>query len=192
MTVHVITATPASAYCTSGMHPWSSPTVPKPAAAPAGFPKHMRKPVANAVAQWNRDGSELRYTRTDFRDNWEFYPVRLSRSPKSDYFPGNAPGVAYPSSTNEDGQARGYYVWFNTNWTFSNKPMDIRNGKVDTQTIAVHEMGHVTGLAHPWPEHCPDGTVYSKAEQTSVMTTILTGYRRTLNNDDVAGVTSLY
>ncbi|MFY1653920.1 matrixin family metalloprotease [Solwaraspora sp. WMMB762] len=184
----VIAAGPASAYCRTGMTKWNNTTYSKTLGVDPSFPTAMRTGLSNGLTQWNRSGSTLRYTTPDYTSGWMIYAFRGSHS----YSPlmGNAPGYAQTmvsGSTHSGGN-----LILSNRFSWVNGSQNISGGVADVQTVAVHEVGHFTGLAHPWIGHCTDGTSYTPAEQASVMTTINTGTRRTLNSDDVAGVTAIY
>lgn len=84
-------------------------------------------------------------------------------------------------------------MYLNPSFTWVNASQDISGMKADVQTVAVHEIGHFVGLAHPHiPAHCTDGGSYTEAEKGSVMVGISTGTRRALNSDDLAAVAALY
>lgn len=104
---------------------------------------------------------------------------------------GTAPGYAQRSfisgTTHDQGD-----LWLSDRYEWINGNQNVTGGVADTATVVVHEMGHFTGLAHPNPGPCTDGTDYTAAEQFAVMTTVNTGTRRFLTTDDIAGVRSLY
>ena len=58
---------------------------------------------------------------------------------------------------------------------------------VDLQTVVLHELGHAHGLAHPQDFR----SVISQAEYASVMTPTWT-IKRSLTNDDILGLESIY
>lgn len=184
----VIATGPASAYCRTGMTTWNDTTYAKTLGVDPGFPSKMRTGLSNGLTQWNRSGSTLRYSTPDYTSGWMIYAFRGSHS----YSPlmGSAPGYAQTmvsGSTHSGGN-----LILSNRFSWINGVQNISQGLADVQTIAVHEVGHFTGLAHPWIGHCTDGTPYTAAEQGSVMTTINVGVRRALNSDDIAGVTDLY
>ncbi|MGW1886203.1 matrixin family metalloprotease [Streptomyces sp. NPDC001970] len=180
-------ASPASAYCTSGMVKWQSSGT-KSLAANTNFPSVLRTGLKNGLTQWNRSGSGLRYAAPTYTSGWQIYTFRASHSYSS--LMGTAPG--YAATQRVGSRHTGGTLYLSNRYIWVNGSQNISNGRADVQTVVVHEVGHFTGLAHPWRPHCTDGTAYTTAEKNSVMTAIDTGTRRSLNSDDVAGVTRLY
>ncbi|MBD0712239.1 hypothetical protein BU197_29010 [Streptomyces sp. CBMA291] len=182
-----VTATPASAYCRSGMVKWASSGT-KSLGANTTFPSNLRAGLNGGLTQWNRTGSALRYASPTYTSGWQIYAFRASYGYTS--LMGTAPGYA---ATQKSGSSHtGGTLYLSNKFTWVNGSQNINAAKADVQTVVVHEVGHFTGLAHPWAPHCTDGTAYTTAEKNSVMTAINTGTRRALNSDDVAGVTNLY
>ncbi|MBT2389346.1 MULTISPECIES: matrixin family metalloprotease [Streptomyces] len=182
-----ITASPASAYCTSGMVKWQSSGT-KSLAANTNFPSGLRNGLKGGLTQWNRTGSGLRYAAPTYTGGWQIYTFRASYSYSS--VMGAAPG--YAATQRVGSRHTGGTLYLSNRFRWVNASQDISAGKADVQTVVVHEVGHFTGLAHPWRPHCSDGTAYTAAEKASVMTAIGTGTRRNLNSDDIAGVKALY
>ncbi|MGW2562239.1 matrixin family metalloprotease [Streptomyces sp. NPDC001514] len=182
-----VTASPASAYCTSNMVKWQSSGT-KSLAGNTTFPSRLRNGLNGGLTQWNRNGSGLRYASPTYTSGWLIYTFRASHSYTS--LMGAAPG--YAATQKVGNRHTGGTLYLSNRFTWVNGSQHISRGKADVQTVVVHEVGHFTGLAHPWRPHCTDGTAYTAAEKASVMTAIDRGTRRKLNSDDVAGVKALY
>lgn len=183
-----VTASPAEAYCRTGMTKWNSTANAKTIGANTTFPSGLRSGLNGGLTQWNRSGSALRYNAPVYTSGWQIYAWRASYSYTS--LMGSAPG--YAAAQRSGSTHSGGTLYLSNRFTWVNGSQDINAGKADVQTVAVHEIGHFTGLAHPWSPHCTDGTAYTDAEKKSVMTAINTGTRRSLNSDDIAGVTAIY
>ncbi|WP_274556325.1 matrixin family metalloprotease [Streptomyces spiramyceticus] len=160
----------------------------KQLAAKANFPRNLRNGLKGGLTQWNRSGSGLRYAAPTYTSGWQVYAFRASHSYSQ--LMGVSPGVALTNVSR--GRHTGGALILSNRFTWVNGSQNINAKRADVQTVVVHEVGHFTGLAHPWPDHCSDHTPYTAAEKKSVMTTIITGTRRKLNSDDVAGVKALY
>ena len=186
------TADPALAYCRSGMTIWHNASTAKALGVNTTLPTVLRSGLAGGLSQWNRSGSVLRYNAPTYTSGWLIYAFRGQHGYSS--LMGSSPGIALTFATGGTpaGRHTGGDLILSNRFTWVSASQDIPNGRADVQTVAVHEVGHFTGLAHPWPAHCPDGSAYTAAEQASVMTTITTGTRRALNSDDIADVTTIY
>lgn len=182
----VATGSPAQAFCTTGKSRWGEDLTPLMGVDPS-FPTAMRNGLEQGILQWNRPNSALVYSPPDYNDAWRLFRFIGSFQDTSMFGP--APAYAF---TEDGGTHELASLYLSQDFTWINGNQDIVNGVADTQTIVVHEMGHVTGLNHPDPGPCTDGTAYTAAEQAAVMTTVRTGTRRVLNSDDIAGVQSLY
>jgi hypothetical protein len=183
-----VSASPAAAYCRSGMTKWNSTSSAKTIGVNTTFPSVLRNGLNGGLTQWNRSSSALRYNSPVYTAGWLIYAFRASYSYTS--LMGSAPGYA---STQVSGSTHnGGTLYLSNRFTWVNASQNIGQGKADVQTVVVHEVGHFTGLAHPWPGPCTDGSAYTSAEKGSVMTTINTGTRRALNSDDIAGVRAIY
>lgn len=79
-------------------------------------------------------------------------------------------------------------ILFNTAYTWVNGSQNIPSFVADTETVTVHEVGHLNGMNHP--SAC--GGTPTAAELASVMTSVSTGTRRNLGVDDIAYQTSEY
>ncbi|GAB7107237.1 hypothetical protein JCM4814A_55510 [Streptomyces phaeofaciens JCM 4814] len=181
------TASPAQAYCRTGMTKWNA-TGAKTIGANTTFPSGMRNGLNGGLKQWNRSGSALTYNSPVYTGGWQIYAFRASYSYTS--LMGSAPG--YASAQRSGGTHNGGTLYLSNRFTWVNASQNIGEGKADVQTVVVHEVGHFNGLAHPWAPHCSDGSAYTDAEKKSVMTAINTGTRRALNSDDIAGIKALY
>lgn len=187
------TAPPSSAFCISGMSRWVNDRT-YVAAISTGFPTSMRSGTKAAALAWNNvSGSSLK-TGYTVSASYATYPLQIRYqwpTTLSD-FVDEVPGWA------SKGGAAGKYnqtwdhVYLNPTFTWVNGSQNIGKKIADVQTVVIHELGHVHGLAHPAPGHCTDGTAYTSAEKISVMTAINTGTRRNLTADDVAGISALY
>lgn len=179
---------PASAYCRSGMSLWHQPAIAKRLVVHPSFPRRTRKPLARSLRQWNRSGSVLRYRTPLYSPDWWHarWMGMLARSPLLQASPGMARRWVH------DGRHSGGQIILNADYRWIRGRHDLRRGTADVQTVAVHEVGHFTGLAHPWPPHCADGSAVTTGERRSVMTAVGAGKRRQLRADDVAAVRALY
>lgn len=183
-----VTASPAAAYCRTGMTKWNSTSTSKLIAANTTFPNKLRSGLDKGLKQWNRSGSKLRYESPIYTAGWQIYAFRASYTYTS--LMGSAPG--YAQAQRSGSTHKGGALYLSNRFTWVNASQNINQKKADVQTVAVHEVGHFTGLAHPWAPHCSDGSAYTAAEKKSVMTAIATGTRRALNSDDIAGVRAIY
>ncbi|MEJ3750654.1 matrixin family metalloprotease [Actinomycetes bacterium KLBMP 9797] len=187
--VLAVAAAPASAFCTNGFTTWRDPSVARVLGVPTTFPTAMRSGLEGGISQWNRSQSVLHYNPPDYVVSWPHFKFRGEHRYSS--IMGSAPGYALREAIVGNTHDFGH-LFLSDRFTWVNGNQDILGGKADTRTIVVHEMGHFTGLNHPDPTVCLDGTPYTEAETFSVMTTINTGTRRFLTTDDIAGVQSLY
>jgi hypothetical protein len=180
---------PASAFCTTDFTTWRDPGTARVMGVSTTFPSGMRSGLEGGISQWNRSGSILHYNPPDYVVTWPHY--KFMGEFRYSSIMGSAPGYsvrdAFRGNTHDFGT-----LFLSDRYTWINGSQDIRGGVADTRTIVVHEMGHFTGLNHPDPAYCTDGSTYTVGEQYSVMTPINTGTRRFLTTDDIAGVESLY
>jgi hypothetical protein len=59
------------------------------------------------------------------------------------------PGQAYTSHSNYSINSSNSYVQLNTFHTWSDDSQDLLNDVLDVESILVHELGHIQGIAHP-------------------------------------------
>ena len=181
----IVPITPADAYCTSGITRWSG----------SSYTLHMspliagwnQTSVTNANAQWdngNISGSTLNYNTPLYNQgmvySYQGSFANFSQIGLPDSWPGatsNSLGTTHASS------------WMRFNNTFTWNTSGTMNGtlkQADVRTIAVHEMGHASGLNHP--DVC--GAMDS-AEIASAMNPNWT-QKWTVNSDDKAGIALRY
>lgn len=179
---------PAQAYCRTGMTLWQEPATAKTLVIAPSFPRRMRQPLKRALRQWNRSGSVLRYRKPLPHPDWARarWHGLLATSPLLQ----GTPGMARRFLSGD--RHTGGQLFLNADYRWVRARHNIARGTADVQTVAVHEVGHFTGLAHPWSPHCRDGSRTTAAERRSVMTAVGVGKRRRLGADDVAAVRALY
>jgi hypothetical protein len=177
----------AQAYCTSGIGRWfyADYTPHIRSSIPAGWNAH----VTAAITRWNGiSGSTLHYYAPYFKSpvaNPEFQVYRLSF--RSVGFP-DVPGIASGSQVQNH---RTVEIGLNSDfaWNISGV-MSSTNRQVDVQTILVHEAGHASGLAHPYPSVCGAGHP-TTAEKAGVMN-VTWAAKRLPSADDKAGIAGRY
>jgi len=74
-------------------------------------------------------------------------------------------------------------VFNHTDYDWSTKAIGVA-GKIDFLNIAMHEVGHAAGMAHP-SDSCTEETMYGHATWAETK-------KRTLNAGDIAGIKELY
>lgn len=180
-------AAPSGAeYCRLGITRWTYSTYTMHVRS--NIPSTFNSSITSAMRQWNGiSGSTLRYAGPQFRSgvaNPEFllYYNNFANSGLPDV-PGIALGVTGSSGTHRTGE-----VLLNSRFTWNTAgTMNQAQRRTDVWTIAVHEIGHASGLAHPY-SNC--GTV-TAAERASVMYVDWTR-KRYPNSDDKAGIAAMY
>lgn len=188
----VAAAPDAAAYCTSAMSRWASSSSPRTLAVNTNFPTKLRSGVSAAAVQWHG------VTNSTLKTGYVMSSKYASYALQSYYtWPSSLSGYSIPGYASKGGTAGSYNqtwgtAYFNPAFTWVNGSQNIPGGTADVQTVAVHELGHIHGLAHPWAPACTDGTSFTTAEKASVMNAISTGTRRTLTSDDRAGLAKLY
>jgi len=70
------------------------------------------------------------------------------------------------------------------NWS-NNAPGDAIANTMDFNNIAMHELGHAIGMAHPKDGSCTDETMWRSAADEEIN-------KRTLHAGDIKGITALY
>lgn len=181
-----VAAETGAEYCRIGITRWtySTYTMHVRSNVPASF----NSSVTSAMRQWNGiSGSALSYAGPQFNSGvanpeFLFYYNNFASSGLPDV-PGITLGVT-GSGTHRTGE-----VLLNSRFTWNTAgTMNQAQRRTDVWTIAVHEIGHASGLAHPYPDPC--GTV-TTAERASVMYVDWTRKRNT-NSDDKAGIAAIY
>lgn len=181
--------TQAQAWCRAGITEWSSPGTARILGVDTSWPSSWRSPTAAVLRSWNVSGSSFRYNTTpQYTGGWRLYKFRGNRYNTTSSGLTSAPGIAYGSTTTPTHDQT--EVIFNTDWSWNTSGvMNQSRKQVDYHTVAVHEIGHATGLGHPYASSgCGTPTT---AEKNSVMY-VDWRVKRTPNSDDRAGVAAMY
>jgi hypothetical protein len=118
----------------------------RPGGGAAGAAARRRR----GVLQWNRSDSVLVYAPPEYNDAWRLFRFIGSLQDTSMFGP--APAYAFT----EDGATHELAsLYMSDEFTWIDGSQDIIGGFADTQTIVVHEMGHLAGLNHPEPGGAP-------------------------------------
>jgi hypothetical protein len=154
----------------------------------SNIPSTFNSSLTSAMRQWNGiSGSSLAYYGPQFQSGaanpeFQLYLNNFANSGLPDV-PGITLGVGGSSGTHRTAE-----VLLNSRFSWNTAgTMNQAQRQVDVWTVAVHEMGHASGLAHPYSD-C--GTV-TAAERASVMYVDWTR-KRTTNSDDDAGIAAIY
>ncbi|MCO6007578.1 matrixin family metalloprotease [Actinoallomurus purpureus] len=187
--VVAITATPAHAYCLTQINRWKYDTY--TLYGRTTIPRSWDGSIKNATRQWNGiRGSKLKYAGPYMRSNLPNPEYTISRI---DFASVGLPDVAgITLGVKKDRTHTRHFtaaVELNSRFKWNTSgTMNQGRRKTDVWTVAVHEMGHASGLSHPWA--C-DGGAMTKAEKASVMNVTWTK-KRYPNSDDKAGIAKLY
>ncbi|MFD7161511.1 matrixin family metalloprotease [Kribbella sp. NPDC059898] len=181
-----VAAESGAEYCRLGITRWTYTiyTMHVRSSIPASF----NSSITSAMRQWSGiPGSALRYYGPQFRSgvaNPEYllYLNNFANSGLPDV-PGITLGVSGSSGTHRTAE-----VLLNSRFSWNTAgTMNQAQRRVDVWTIAVHEMGHASGLAHPYSNCGP----VTAAERASVMYVNWTR-KRVPNSDDRAGIAAIY
>lgn len=82
------------------------------------------------------------------------------------------------------------YVFLNGHFSFTSAFL-LQYFAVDTETVVLHELGHVHGLGHPWGDPTQHNQPMTAAEAESVMNVTNTE-KRTLMPDDLVALAAIY
>ncbi len=185
--MQALPAPPANAYCTTGIGRWLYSDY-TPIVRPS-VPSTWNTAITSARAQWNGiSGSTLHYYTPTFNSNianpeFQLYLADFGYAGLPD-----VPGISLGADVAKHSTVS---IALNSNFTWNTSGTMSQSGrKVDVWTIVVHEMGHASGLAHPYASVCGSGHP-TTAEKASVMYVDWTK-KRYPNADDKAGIASRY
>ncbi|WP_153531224.1 matrixin family metalloprotease [Actinomadura macrotermitis] len=179
-------ASPAAAYCFKGIGRWKGDRY--TLHVRRDIPRGWRSSVRNAMRQWSGiKGSKLRYAGPRFASTARSPAFQIFRANFADAGLPDVPGIAFGTDTPRHTSSS---VALNTRFHWNTKGrMSQRARRTDVWTIAVHEMGHSSGLAHPYASGgCGRPTA---AEKAGVMYVNWTR-KRYPNADDRAGIARRY
>lgn len=134
-------------------------------------PKNVMHSIARAFRTWELN-SQFRFIRLLDLKNADIH-IGFYKGDHGDGYPFDGPGkfVAHTFPP-QDGR-----IHFDGDEKWSNGALP---GAVDLETIALHEIGHVLGLAH------------SQVEAAIMFPTFSLGTTKGLNQDDLNGIKALY
>jgi hypothetical protein len=185
--VVTVTASPAHAYCLTQINRWKYNDY--SLVGRKSIPRSWDGSIKSAMRQWNGiRGSKLKYYGPYMRSNAANPAYQIELINFANVGLPDAPGItlgvikdrSHPRHNTAAVELNSRFRW-NTSGSMSQS-----RRITDVWTVAVHEMGHASGLSHPWA--C--GSM-SSAEKASVMN-VTWKKKRYPNSDDKAGIAKLY
>ncbi|KAI3670038.1 hypothetical protein L6452_41625 [Arctium lappa] len=142
-------------------------------AFPSNYPNHHVYPVERALKQWAVATHYFTFSRTtDFKHaNLKISFEKREHGDTNFDGPGHVLAHAFAPT---DGRL---HFDLAENWSDGPRPMPM---KMDVETVAAHEIGHLLGLEH------------SKDPNALMWPTVRKGVKRGLNADDIKGIKTLY
>jgi hypothetical protein len=147
-------AEPAQAACINGIGRWAGSTITPYVSS--RVPSTWNSSVAASINRWNGiTGSTLRYNAPVFNSYMDGFGFEIDRYSFRALGLGDYAGMANGAQNASHSHVR---VYLNADWKWNTAGTMSQAGRnVDVQTIVVHEVGHASGLAHPYPEVCGAG-----------------------------------
>ena len=202
----VAESTGASAYCTynqaAGTTGYKWPSTSITVTGQIYWNPTTRDYIDGVVAQWtNVTPSPLKFGSTAWVTTIPAQTPGLKLT--NGRFAGDdgSPATSSASTTKNHTSVTVIFSTYAARWTWSNTVHD-DNGQInldgtwkgtgpstaDIRTVAIHEVGHSVGLAHPYQQGC---NAESDAEKKAVMHAQWDGPRRTLATDDKSGLNGM-